>query len=167
MEETGNRRDPMEETRLEHSIPFVNCQHPHVSPAAWHISFKSVRKKLTSLNQKQRDIFVLDAIFSPLIWNTCARKIISQQALLAYARPPMCLASIDPSKNCETIVLEQHHINLGSNIIGSTSTASRFQSGLLEKNDFVCMEGVLSQMAHIILTDTLYDQNATQNLNIL
>ena len=79
----------------------------------------------------------------------------------------MCLASIDPSKNCETIVLEQHHINLGSNSIGSTSTGSGFQSGLLEKNDFVCMEGVLSQMVPFILTDTLYDQNATQNLNIL
>ena len=166
MEETGNRRDPMEETRLEHSIPFVNCQHPHVSPAAWHISFKSVRKKLTSLNQKQRYICFW-CYPRALNWNIYARKIISQQALLAYARPPMCLASIDPSKNCETIVVEQHHINLGSNIIGSTSTGSRFQSGLLEKNDFVCMEGVLSQMAHIILTDTLYDQNATQNLNIL
>ena len=79
----------------------------------------------------------------------------------------MCLASIDPSKNCETIVVEQHHINLGSNIIGSTSTGSRFQSGLLEENELDGMEGVLSQMAPIIITDTLYDQNATQNLNIL
>ena len=54
----------MEETGLEHSIPFVNCQLTPTCPPA-HVSFKSVRKKSWNLNQ--RHTFVFGAVLSHLV----------------------------------------------------------------------------------------------------
>ena len=123
----------MEETGLEHSIPFVTCQHPLVSPCA------TIIFQICKFESPETDVFLTPSS-RPKLKYMCSQKN-SQQAPLAYSWPIVSNAW-GVLLILVGIVLGQHHINLGSNSIGSMSTGSRFQSGLLEENELVCMEAV-------------------------